>query len=259
MRKFSWIHAVLLTAGFMLAGCSTPPSPEKDDAVLRVGTSADYPPMAFIQDQQLLGAEIDLAHTLATSLGKKMELVELGWNDLIPALEAGKVDILMSGLSITEPRKMRVAFSDPYLETGQMVLFRRADTNRYPNRDSIVKQRPAIGVKPGTTGDTYVQKNIVTARRVPILKPQDAPFHLKNRRIDIYVHDGPAVLWLAGSNESDLTLLPETLNRELLAWAVSPENPELLSQVNTWLAGIKQDGTLARILQRWLPLLNTNR
>jgi len=252
IRKWFWLFIPLL-----LAGCSTPKGAQKNELVLRVGTSADYPPLAFIQDQQLMGAEIDLAHTLATALGKELKVVEMNWNELIPALETGRIDIIMAGLSITEARKMRVAFSDPYLETGQMALYRRGDSERYASKDSIVKHHPAIGVQPNTTGDAYVQKNMPTARRVPLLKPQDAPFHLKNRNIDVFIHDGPAIMWLAGTHESSCTLLPEPLNKEWLAWAVSPERPELLRQVNQWLAERKQDGTLARILTRWLPMLNT--
>src|SRR5688572_3352430 len=98
---------------------------------LRVGVTANFPPMIYKEGGKLVGVEADFARALGEELGRPVSLVELNWEDQIPALVEGRTDIVMSSMSITRPRQLRVAFTRPYLAMGQGVLVRREDANKY--------------------------------------------------------------------------------------------------------------------------------
>ena len=92
---------------------------------LRIGISPDYPPLAFKEEGKLQGAEVEMAKTLAYYLNVKIVFVELPWKKLIPGLLNNRIDIIMSGLSITPERERNVNFAQPYMQVGQMTLIRK--------------------------------------------------------------------------------------------------------------------------------------
>jgi ABC-type amino acid transport substrate-binding protein len=255
-------HLVLgLVAAAVLGGCAsddyyrtpakrTEPPP---GTVLRVGVTPTYPPIVFKQAGRISGVEADLAVLLGTRLGRTVQFVEVDWVQQIDALLAGKTDIIMSGMSITEARRIRVAFSEPYFEGGLMAAVRAEDARRYPSREALLGTSASVGVIEGTTGDVFVQRNFPNARRVALSRASDGALGLRHRSIDVFVHDAPAIAWLVSANEADLAGIRQYLNREPLGWAVRRTDTELLAQVNAALAGWKADGTLAGILGRWLP------
>jgi ABC-type amino acid transport substrate-binding protein len=253
-----------LVAAAALAACArdqyyaTPPKPTPPPAgpVLRVGVTANYPPIIFKQGDQIVGVESELAALLGARLGRTAQLFEMPFTEQIDALLAGRTDIVMSGMSVTDARKLRVAFTEPYLEAGLMAAVRAADVRLYPSRDSVLATNATVGVIEGTTGDVFVQRNFPNARRVVFSRASDGALGLRRRTVDMFVHDAPSIAWLVSANEAELGAVRQFLNREPLAWALRPSDAELLTQVNAALAGWKQDGTLAGILGRWLPYLN---
>ena len=236
----------------VLAGCAqTPVAPKK--LPLRVGINPSYPPVVFKLDRKIRGVEIDLATMLGRKLGRRVRFVELRWQRLIPTLVAGNIDIIMSGMTITESRKYQIDFSEPYLKTGQMAALRIKDKGYYPTTESVLKTNANIGVVRGTTGDVFTEKNIPNARPLRLTKVQDAPSEFKRETIDLFIYDAPAVLWLVSTNEGELTNLSETFTEEFLGWGVRRDDKKFLNQVNGILQTWKQDGTLDQVLDRWLP------
>jgi polar amino acid transport system substrate-binding protein len=196
---------------------------------------------------------VDLARRMAAALGRRLELVELRWDHLIPGLVDGRIDMVMSAMSVTPARRLRVEFSDPYLKGGVLALMRIRDAREYDTPQKITGSMAHIGVKKGTTGDVFVQKNCPRAQVVALAKPEDAVYELKRGSIDLFIHDGYYVAWLVSENEADFTALWTPLTSEELAWAVNRGNTELLDAVNTVLRGWKADGTLASVVRAWLP------
>jgi len=88
---------------------------------------------------------------------------------------------------------------------------------------------------------------------VPVKSANEAALALKNRRIDIFVYDAPAVVWIVSENEAELKLLPELLNIEYLGWGLRRDDRELLGMVNALLSKWKNDGTLKEMILKWLP------
>ena len=130
-RMFSILGSAFLLATLMLAGCATPvqeegetPESAMSKPILRVGLTPNYPPVVDRVDGELAGIEIDLGTEVARGLGKRLQFVELPFEELIPALANGDIDVIMSGMSITAARKEKIGFTEPYLHVGQMAVTR---------------------------------------------------------------------------------------------------------------------------------------
>jgi len=227
--------------------------------VLRVGISPDYPPMIFKQGKKLAGLEFELANILARELDRLVKFLELRWDQQIPALMAGKTDIIMSGMSVTKARQVvRIDFTDYYLKSGLLAAMRIQDSPRYRNVKDIMDTSLPVGVVRNTTSEVFVKKNLTNASRIVVLSQADSgPLELKRRTIDLFVHDAPSIIWLVSKHEADITGFWKPLNTEHLAWGVARGNDALLHEVNSILRKWKQDGTLNRVISRWLPYLNT--
>jgi len=246
--------------GLVLAGCEDyyrhPPAPaEIPPNALRIGVTSTYPPIIFRQGGEMAGVEADLARMLGVRLGRPIHFVEVSWDQQIDTLMAGRTDIIMSGMSVTEARAVRIAFSDPYLEGGLMAAVRSEDARRFGSREALLQTDGVIGALDRTTGDVFVQRNFPNARRVTLSLASDGALALRRRTIDVFVHDGPSIAWLVSANEAELAGIWIPLNRENLAWGVRRDDPALLAQLNESLAAWKQDGTLNEVLVRWLPYL----
>jgi len=261
MMKLIERIVLLVLVALAFAGCAattdSPPPPEVKNAPLRIGVSPDYPPMVFKLDGRITGAEADLALRLGNALGSPVEFVEMGWDQLVPSLMEGKIDIIMSGMTITEARKVRINFTDPYLKSGLATLFRAEEASEYGSLQKIRSTVSRVGVVRGTTGEAYVRAHFLNAATViPLAKANDAAFALINRRIDLFVNDAPSIAWLVSENET-LKGFWEPLNEEYLGWGVHRDDSKLLTQVNFILGNWKKNGTLKEILSKWLPYWKT--
>src|SRR6185436_16789191 len=106
------------------------------------------------------GIEADLARQLTADYGVQIEFVETKFDELIPALKAGKIDVIISGLSETFDRKAQVDFCDSYKKVGQMALIRKADITRLSGAAALEAAGMRIGVERRTTGDMYAHQNL---------------------------------------------------------------------------------------------------
>ena len=243
----------------LLAACRTTragSAPKPTDLI--VGVTPDYPPLMFRQNNRILGAEVDMAAALGKALGRTVRFLEVKWENQINALLQGRTDIIMSGMTITAARKVRITFSDPYLKLGIMPLVRMRDANKYTTAESILDGNARIGVKKGSTADVYANKHC-RSNAITYVMPLNAHYFLVNRRIDVYLHDGPGVIWFAAEHEADLQAIHTLLTKDEIAWGLRKDDTELLDSVNRVLAGWKKDGTLKRILDKWLPTMQDNK
>jgi polar amino acid transport system substrate-binding protein len=240
------------------SGVVAPPSPQ----VLRVGVTADNPPLIYRQGKEIAGLEAELAKELAAYLGKSLQFVEVPWTDQIPALLENRTDIIMSGMSVTRMREMRISFSEPYFRTGQMAMVPRENRNRFPTGYyGILGQSPALrfGVVRGTTGEKFVRDNFEQAAKIKAFETPQEGFDrllsgLPALRIDIFIHDGPVLMALAAEKQSsEVALLPSLLTEEYLAWGVRKTDPALLEAADRFLKTVREDGRLEMMLKRWLP------
>ena len=243
-----------LGAGIFFSGCKTLPlSGGSKNPTLYVGITPDCLPIIFKKGNQILGLEADLARELAKTMDRPLKFVEVPWGQQINALMADKFDVIMSGMTITRARRVRIAFSEPYLQQGQMALVRRTDLDRFGNSLRVCNANANFAVQRKTTGDIFVQQVCRNASSVGNLDPADAAQAICCKMIDIYIHDTPIIIWLASENEADLTTVPIQAPTQSIAWGIKKTDVDLQAALNKILAQWKQDGTLDRIRQSWLP------
>jgi polar amino acid transport system substrate-binding protein len=224
-------------------------------AGIKVGVSGDYPPLIYKQDGRLVGIEADNAKAVGDILGQPMTLVEMPFEELIPALQAGKIDVIMTGMSITPERSKQVTFTEPYMEIGQMAIMSTSKVGLYSQPWSIYREGVRIGVEPGTTGAEFAANKLPDAE-VSFFADSEAAFAgLRRDEIDLYIHDAPTSWQLATSDgNSDLISLYKPLTSEQLAWAVRKDDPAMAEALNQALRTLKNNGALRYIFNRWIPV-----
>lgn len=160
------------------------------------------PPLVYIAGGHLQGLEIDFANQLGQHPNRKIKFVELTWGKQISSLEAGKIDIIMSGMTITPKRAYRVGCAKPYMRSGQMLLARMEKAQLYQSGIySLMGNKPAIGTIENTTGDYFITKTIHRANITKFETSEEAVQALMKEEIDVFVHDAPVVCHFAAINE----------------------------------------------------------
>jgi ABC-type amino acid transport substrate-binding protein len=262
LSRRRWLVLLCFLAGLLLhMGCSTPGQHavktteiSPDVNVLRVGVSTDAQPLVYRQGNKIIGLEADFARGLAKYLAKSLQFVELDWKDQIPALLSNKTDIIMSGMTRTTLREVRIAFCIPYLKSGQMALIRRSDAARFSTGFFALTTSSAIGVIKNTYGEYFVDEQYSSVKKIPFSTSRPAVKALIDKRIDMFIYDGPMILYLASENEiNGLTALFAPLTEESLAWAVRKDNKELLESANNFLKTINNDGRYKKLIKHWIP------
>lgn len=222
---------------------------------LKIGMSPDYPPLVYKQKGAVVGIEADNAVAVSKIMGLDMTLVEMPFAELIPALQAGKIDVIMSGMSVTAERADKVLFTDPYMVLGQMAILHTDKVARFSKPWSIYAEGVRIGVEPGTTGEIYAREELIDARIKQYADAEAAFAGLRKDEIDLYIHDAPTSWQLATSGENaDLISLYTPLTNETLAWAVRKDDGAMAAALNDALTTLKGNGTLRYVLNRWIPV-----
>jgi len=225
-----------------------------EGAALRVGVSPIFPPMVFKQGKELAGVEVDLARELGKSLGRKIDFVELPWEDQVDALSEGRIDIVMSSMSITVARRHVVDFTRPYLTVAQMTLVRAEDQIRYAF-GFPVRLPGAVGVLKATTGEFLMNREFPKSTRKTFKSETEAVQALKKKKVDLFVSDSTLIWHLAGKHATDnLVAVPIMLTEEQLAWAVRKGDQALMEAANGFLKKVSDDGSLNKTFRRWTAI-----
>jgi polar amino acid transport system substrate-binding protein len=263
-----WLSVLLCCSVLTLfAGCYvnpiTPPPPEVPPAPagtllkseFRIGITPTYPPLAYKFRGQLVGMEVDFANQLGKELDKQITFVETPWVELIPALVADKIDIIMSGMSITEDRLKLVSFTEPYLRMGQMALVRARDQTRFANLESFLDTTSRLGFVRNTTGEQVAKEIFSRATLVAQPTIEDGVAALRRGVIDIFIHDAPTV-WRIGGNpgETELIGLYWPLTEEPLAWAVRKSDVPLQYALSHKVIEWKRNGRLQQLMGQWITM-----
>jgi ABC-type amino acid transport substrate-binding protein len=223
---------------------------------LRIGISPDYPPLAYKDGAfGLVGVEVDLANQLGKGLGKKIVFVETPFPELINALLEERVDVIMSGMSVTAERIKLVNFTDSYAPVGQMALIRAKDVALYPNVQVFSNTTQKVGFVQDTTGELAARGLFLQAKIVPQPTIEEGVLALRKEEIDVFIHDAPTIWRITGNpSEQELKGLYWRLTNENLAWAVRKDDEPLRFAINQELTALKESGRLKQILSRWVTL-----
>lgn len=239
---------ILLTALFALLSFSLF---AQNGKTLVLGTSANFPPFEYLSGkdgEQIVGFDVALAYAIAEKAKLTLKIVDMDFDALIPSLNSGKVDLIISGMTITDERKRNVSFSNPYYEAKQVVLVRNNDKS-ITSKESLGKKK--IAVQLGTTGN-YIAVDIAGAKNVVEFKTYDvAILDLRNKKADaIILDEQPAKAFLA--KNSFIKKVDIDFDAEFYGIAVKKGNNALLKTINDTLAELKKSGDYEKMLEEYI-------
>ncbi|HOB87601.1 MAG TPA: basic amino acid ABC transporter substrate-binding protein [Bacillota bacterium] len=235
--------ACLLAAG-LLAGCGG------GENVLVVGTNADFLPFEFYDDEgNIVGFDIDLAQAIAEILGMELRVEHMDFKGLVAAVQSGRVDVAIAAMTIDEERLEKVNFSDPYYNARQAIVVREDNDDIHDKEDLLDKK---VAVQIGTTGDlTVTDMGLPEEQIVRLEKVTHVFLELENGQVDAVVIDLPVAQRYINIKEG-LKLISGDFEDEMYGIAVAKENEELLEKINNALEQIKADGTLDKLMEKWI-------
>ena len=229
----------------------TPVEPTPQGMLLVVGTSAIFPPMEFVNDQgDLAGYDIDLMRAVGERADFGVEFRNAPWSDLLPGLEEGRFDAVISSVTINPERAQRFAFSEPYLNAGQVVVVRADSDIESPQG---LRGRIA-GVQAGTPGVEAVERiGDVDIRLYDDIVP--AFEDLAVRRLSAVVCDLPTAARYVKASEGEglrLRIVGEPLTEELYGIVLRKDELPLFDRVNIGLRLVRESGHEQALVERWL-------
>jgi polar amino acid transport system substrate-binding protein len=219
---------------------------------LRIGVNATREPTSFLDaGGNFTGLDAEIAYHIAIALERPVEIMDMNFSALIPALQSGKIDLIVTGMSATDERRLSVDFSDPYFANRQVLTVKKPVVGSGLNMaelDDLADKR--IGVYSGTVHDQFVQDHFPGAGLFRYNATTDMIVALKSNKIDAAFFDLFSARVVMNSNP-DLGILSEDALDLPLGIGFSKENPELRERFNTFLAAATSDGTVAEMQERW--------
>lgn len=219
---------------------------EEEVTTIVMGTNAEFAPFEYMSGNKVVGFDVDISEAIASTAGKELVIENMAFDSLIPALQAGKVDFVAAGLTVTEERKQHVDFSEPYFVSTQVII-KLADNTEINGPDDLVNKK--IGVQIGTTGE-MLAKDIEGTDVQSFNAGYAAVMDLINGKVDAVVIDQEPAKRLIANNEG-IVILDEALSHEEYAIAVPKGNEELLKAVNDTLKTIKENGTYDELYNQY--------
>ncbi|MBU6400910.1 MAG: transporter substrate-binding domain-containing protein [Verrucomicrobia bacterium] len=244
------IHPALrglgLAALLALAACNRAPANR-----LRVGMELSYPPFEMTDEQgQPAGVSVDLARALGQFLGRAVEIENLPFDGLIPALKTGKIDVIISSMTATPERAQSIDFSAPYLRTGLCLLVRKDS----PIQSIADADQPGkvIAVKKGTTGHTYAIGHVRRAQVLVLDKESSCVLEVIQGKADAFIYDQMSTFKNWQRNAATTRALLEPFQTESWAIGLRQGNLELEHQVDAFLADFRRRGGFEQLGDRYL-------
>ncbi len=256
-KKFLTIAlAAALSCSALLTGCGstetadTTASTDTDaaeGAVLTMATNAEFPPYEYMESSEIVGIDVDIAQAICDKLGMTLSIDNIAFDSIIPAIQSGKADVGVAGMTVTEDRLQSIDFTDSYATATQVIIV-NTEGSTVASIDDL--EGKTIGVQLGTTGDIYAT-DVEGATVEQYQKGADAVQALKQNKVDCVIIDNEPAKAFVEANEG-LTILDEPFAEEEYAIAISKDNTELKDQINAALAELKADGTIDEIVANYI-------
>ena len=247
MKKLTKLTALALALVMvlgLLAGCgssnadSSTDNSGGDTAKLVVATSPDFPPFESLEGGEVVGIEVDILKLIAEKMGMELDIQQMDFDSVIPGVQAGKFDVGMSGITVTDKRKENVDFSSVYFMAAQAIVV-SADSGITGKADLEGKK---VSVQTGTTAEEYCMANGYEV--LAFTANNDAAAALTGGKVDAWVVDNEVALAMAP--DLGLTVLDEAMTAEPYAFAFQ-KGSELVAPFNEALDALLADGTVEKI------------
>lgn len=217
------------------------------EGILTMGTNAAFPPYEYYEGDTVVGIDAEIAQAIAEKLGLSLEIVDMDFNSIITAVQSGKVDVGIAGMTVEPDRLENVDFTDSYA-TGVQVVIVTEDSDIASVDDLEGK---LIGTQEGTTGWSYCSEDYGDDMVIPYTNGATAVQALLDGKVDCVVIDQQPALSFVEANEG-LKILETEYAVEDYAIAVSKDNTALRDAINTALNELIEDGTVQGILDKYI-------
>ncbi len=247
-KIISLMIVAVLVLSFGLVGCG------KQDAagakVLKVGSEASFAPFEFQEEgtKEYTGFDMDLVRALGKQMGYEVQIQNVGFDGLIPALEAGNIDVAISAMTITEERSKKINFSKPYYKSGLTVVVKN-DNNTIKSFADLEGKKIAVQI--GTTGADEAKK-VKNAQIREFNSAPEAFLELKAGGVDAVVNDKPVNdYYIAKAGGKDAKEVGTPLTAEEYGIATAKKNTEMTAKLDKALEEIKKNGEYEKIYVKW--------
>jgi ABC-type amino acid transport substrate-binding protein len=258
LKKFTaiFLTALLLVGIVAMSGCSKKEAAqqqEPQEKVMKIITEASFAPFEFKEGNDFVGFDIEVINAICEDQGYKAEITHMGFDSLIPALQAGKADCAISGMSITDERKKSIDFSDSYFDAG-LIIAVAENNNDIKTLDDL--QGKKIAGQVGTIGADAC--NAVKAKDPKTeIRTFDAIgeafMELEKGGVDAVINDQAVTAYYIQTTGKGKTKMVGDLFSadDHYGIAVKKGNAEMLKVINDGLASIRANGKYDEIYQKW--------
>ena len=221
---------------------------------LHVGFEAGYMPFEMTDKKgNYIGFDMDMAREMAKAMGVKFVPVNTAWDGIIPSLVTKKFDIIMSGMTITQERNLRVNFADPYIVVGQTVLVNKKHEGVVKSYKDLNDPKYVLTSRLGTTGEQAIKRLISKATYKSFEAEAEAALEVLNGKADALVYDLPfCAVFYAQHGGENMIFLDEPFTYEPLAWAIRKGDPDFLNWLNNFLRQVRNDGRYDKMYNKWI-------
>ncbi len=219
---------------------------------LRVGMELQFPPfeMRDKKSGEPAGVSVDLAQALGAHLGRAVEIQNLPFDGLIPALKTGRIDLILSSMTATPERAGSIDFSEPYLKNGLCLLVSaKSDVHSAADLDRAGR---TVAVKKATTGHLYATQNCKQARVLVLDKETACVLEVAQGKADAFIYDQIGIFENWRRNKESTRPLLQPFREESWAIGLRKGSDELRGKVNAFLAEYRKSGGFDRLAEKWL-------
>jgi len=257
----TWAQGVL---GMVLAACGEAAQAQAAaesslDTVMKAGvlracTPGDYKPFSFLKpDGAYEGIDVDLAQSLATAMGAKLEVVKTSWANLMPDFTAGKCEVAIGGISVTTERQKRAFFSTAYMVNGKTPIVRCEDASKYQSVAAIDKAGVRVIANPGGSNERFAKANFKAATLT--IHPENLTIfdEILAKRADVFVTEAAEALTQQKLKPGLCAVNPDKpLQYGEMAWLLPRNDTVMKAFVDQWLHLAKETGEYQRTVDKWL-------
>ena len=219
--------------------------------VLVIGTDATYPPFEFVDEKgTITGVSAEIGAEIAKKLGKPVEFRNINFDGLIPALQTGQIDLIISSLTANEQRRKSIDFSEPYVKTGICILAAKDSTVN--SADDLKTPGRKLAVRIATTGEQWCREHVPGAKLVALDTDAACVLEVVNGTVDAWVYDQVSVMNYHATHPDRTRALLAPLREEVWAVGLKKGREDLKSTVNETIAQMKKDGAFAKLADKYL-------
>ena len=227
----------------------------RKSGVLKVGTAGDYQPMSCLDPETgtYVGFDAELAEDLASSLGVELEYVETSWPTLMDDTLAGKFDLAICGITITDARKEQALMSEGYLKNGKTVLCRAEDAEKYTSLEAINQREVCVMENPGGLNEKFARENLPDATLIIHDVNQEIPGLVASGKADVMITEIMEAGYYVGQDERlAAPLIYEPFTNGQLGVLMPKGSEDLLDYVNEFLEEEKKTGRIDALAEEYI-------